>query len=72
MTFSSDQRLTEQQARSLKHQPDTGQGLRDQVLMCFLLNEKLPVKVISALHVSAFDRTAKTLGLPRAARRNCC
>ena len=56
--------LTDQQARFLKHQPDTGQGLRDQVLMCLLLNEKLPVKMVSILRASAFDSAAKTLVLP--------
>jgi hypothetical protein len=56
--------LTDQQARGLKHQPDTGQGLRDQVLMCLLLNEKLPVRAISTLRVTAFDALAKALVLP--------
>lgn len=53
--------LTDQQAHTLKHQPDTGQGLRDQVLMSLLLNEKLSVKVMSMLRVSTFDRLTQTL-----------
>lgn len=55
--------LSQQQVNQLKHQPDTGQGLRDQALMCLLLNEKLPVKVISTLRATAVDIDARVLVL---------
>jgi hypothetical protein len=55
--------LSQQQANQLKHQPDTGQGLRDQALMCLLLNEKLPIKVISNLRATAVDTDARVLVL---------
>src|SRR4051812_7139948 len=55
--------LSQQQANQLKHRPDTGQGLRDQALMCLLLNEKLPIQAISTLRATAPDTHAKVLVL---------
>lgn len=56
--------LTREDASKLKHQHQTPQGLRDQLLMCLLLNEKLSVRVISELRASAVDLAQKTLVLP--------
>lgn len=55
--------LSQHQANQLKHHPDTGQGLRDRVLMCLLLNEKLPVKIISTLRATSLDTDARVLVL---------
>ena len=56
--------LTREQACKLKRQHDTPQGLRDQLLMCLLLNEKLSVKVISELRASSVDLAKRVLVLP--------
>jgi hypothetical protein len=53
--------LTREQACKLKRQHDTPQGLRDQLLMCLLLNEKLSVRVISELRASSVDLAEKVL-----------
>jgi hypothetical protein len=56
--------LTREHACKLKRQHDTPQGLRDQLLMCLLLNEKLSVRVISELRASSVDLTQRVLELP--------
>lgn len=60
-TEKSSISLTDEQVSRLKHQPDTDQGLRDQALMCLLLNEKLAVKSISSLRATVLDTTSKVL-----------
>jgi len=56
--------LTGEYASKLKHQHQTPQGMRDQLLMCLLLNEKLSVRVISELRASSADQAQRTLVLP--------
>ena len=56
--------VTDSLARSLKRQPDTEQGLRDQLLMCFVLNEKLPARVMSGLRASSVDVDARVVVIP--------
>lgn len=56
--------LAREHASKLKRQHDTPQGLRDQLLMCLLLNEKLSVKVVSELRASSVDLAERVLELP--------
>jgi integrase len=46
------------QARDLKHQPDTPQGRRDALLMCLLLDHGLRVGEVTRLQVAEFDLKA--------------
>lgn len=48
-------RLTPEQAKQLKRQPDTPQGRRDALLMCLLLEHGLRVGEVAALQVANFD-----------------
>ena len=56
--------LTREHASKLKRQNETPQGLRDQLLLCLLLNEKLSVRVISELRATSVDLAEKVLVLP--------
>lgn len=56
--------LTRDHASKLKRQNETPQGLRDQLLLCLLLNEKLSVRVISELRATSVDLAEKVLLLP--------
>jgi len=56
--------LTREHASKLKRQNETPQGLRDQLLLCLLLNEKLSVRVISELRATSVDLAEKMLVLP--------
>lgn len=54
-------RLTLDQARALKNQPDTPQGRRDRLALCLLLDLGLRVGELAALTVDCFDLKAETL-----------
>ena len=53
--------LSDDQARALKHQPDTPQGRRDAVLMCLLLDHGLRCGEIALLKVTDVDLKAGQL-----------
>jgi integrase len=48
-------KISEEQARKLKAQPDTPQGRRDALIMCLLLDHGLRVGKVSRLTVENFD-----------------
>ncbi len=52
-------RLTPEQARALKAQPDSPQGRRDAVLMCFLLDHGLRVGELASLRVEHIQLKGK-------------
>jgi integrase len=47
--------ISTEQAKELKNQPDTPQGLRDALLMCLLLDHGLRVGEVAGLQVADFD-----------------
>ena len=51
-------RITREQARALKHQPDTPQGRRDALLMALLLDHGLRAGEVAGLRVGDFDLRA--------------
>jgi len=59
-------RISDDQARALKDQPDTPQGRRDTLLMCLLLDQGLRAGEAAALTVGDLDLKAGTLDLYRA------
>ena len=54
-------KLTPEQARQLKNQPNTPQGRRDALLICLLLDHGLRVGEVAALSVNDFDLTQNQL-----------
>lgn len=57
--------ITNDQAKSLKSQPETSQGRRDAVLMCLLLDHGLRCGEVAILKVSDFDLNAGQLHFHR-------
>lgn len=53
--------ITPEQAKRLKHHPDTPQGRRDALLMCLLLDHGLRVGEVAGLKVGNFDLKAGEL-----------
>lgn len=58
-------RVTDEQAKALKAQPDTPQGRRDALLMCLLLDHGLRVGEVAALKVSDLDLKGGVMTLYR-------
>lgn len=58
-------RLTVEQAKALKNQPDTPQGRRDGVLMCLLLEHGLRVSEVAALTLESVDLGAGEMTIYR-------
>lgn len=54
-------KITSDQARQLKNQPDTPQGRRDALLMCLLLDHGLRVGEVTGLSSTDFDLERGTL-----------
>jgi integrase len=54
-------RISDQQVRQLKQQPDTPQGRRDTLLMALLLDHGLRVGEVAALSVGSVDLETNTL-----------
>jgi integrase len=52
--------IPEDIAQALKQQPDTGQGRRDALIMCLLLDHGLRVEEVAILTAKAFDMKAGT------------
>jgi integrase len=52
--------IPEDIAQALKRQPDTGQGRRDGLIMCLLLDHGLRVEEVAILTAKAFDMKAGT------------
>jgi integrase len=58
-------RLTHEQVKALKTQPDTPQGRRDALLMCLLLDHGLRVSEVADLVVTGFDLKAGMMAFHR-------
>jgi integrase len=52
--------IPEDIAQALKHQPETGQGRRDALILCLLLDHGLRVEEVAILTAKAFDMKAGT------------
>ena len=58
-------KITQEQAKQLKSQPDIPQGRRDALLMCLLLDHGLRVGEVAILQVSNFDLKSGTFTFER-------
>ena len=58
-------KITQEQAKQLKRQPDIPQGRRDALLMCLLLDHGLRVGEVAILQVSNFDLKSGTFTFER-------